>query len=89
MLFLCIFISAKISLSVSLVSIWFSVSSVIFSISLLVVIIRLLLVGFNGGFNEKELFIRLDIHLVTPFWNFETWGTKSGDIWRGWALMCK
>ena len=54
-------------------------------ISLLLVLIILLLVGFNG----KELVIGLGIHLVTPFWHFETWGRKSGDIWRRWALMCK
>ena len=51
------------------------------------VLIRLLLVGFNGYFNGKELFIGLGINLVTLFWNFETWGRKIGDIWRIWALM--
>ena len=35
-------------------------------ISLLIVLISLLLVGFNGGFNGKELVIGLGIHLVTP-----------------------
>ena len=57
--------------------------------SLVVVLISLLLVGFNGGFNGNELVIRLGIHLATSFWHFETWGRKSGDIWRRWALMCK
>ena len=57
--------------------------------SLFVVLISLLIVGFNGGFNGKELVIGLGIHIVNPFWHFETWGRKSGDIWRRWALMCK
>ena len=56
--------------------------------SLVVVLISLLLVGFNGGFNGKELVIGLGIYLLTPFWHFEIWGRKSGDIWRRWALMC-
>ena len=43
-----------------------------FLISLLVVLIRILIVGFNSELNDKELFIRLCIHIVTPFWNFET-----------------
>ena len=73
----------------SLVSLWFSVSSVSFFIILLVALIILLLVGFNGGLDEEELFIRLDILLVNPFWNFETWVMKSSNIWRRWALMCK
>ena len=41
-------------------------SSVIFSISLLVVLIRILLVVFNGGFNDKELFIDLVFILLPP-----------------------
>ena len=49
----------------------FSVRSVGFSININLVLISLLLVGFNGGFNEEELLIRLGIHFVTPFWNFE------------------
>ena len=53
--------------------------------SLLVALIILLLVGLNGGFNDKKLVIGLIIHLVNPFWNFETWGRKSGDIRRRWA----
>ena len=43
-----------------------------FIISILVVLIGLLIVVLNGGFNDEELFIRLGIHLVSPFWNFET-----------------
>ena len=50
--------------------------------SLVVVLISLLLVGFNGCFIGKEMVIGIVIHIVTPFWNFETWGRKSGDIWR-------
>ena len=38
--------------------------------SLFVVLISLLLVGFNGGFNGKELVIRPGIHLVTHFLAF-------------------
>ena len=53
------------------------------------VLIGPLLVGFNGDFDDKKLLIRLGTHLVTPFWNLETWGMNSGDIWRIWALMCK
>ena len=30
-------------------------------------LISLLLVGLNGGFDGEEMFIRLGIHLVTPF----------------------
>ena len=55
----------------SLVSLWFSVIRKEFLISILVVLIRLLLVGFNGGFDDEEFFIRLGIHIVTPFWYFE------------------
>ena len=82
MLFLLFFISAKIWLSVSVIC--FDVLS-----SLFVVLISLLIVGLNDGFNGKELVIELGIHIVTPFWNFETWGRKSGDIRRRWALMYK
>ena len=57
--------------------------------SIFVVLINLLLVGLNGGFNGKELVIGLGIHLVTPFWHFETCGRNSGNIWRRWALVCK
>ena len=46
------------------------------------VIISLFIFGFNGGFDDKELFVRLGIHLATPFFHFEVWGMKSGDIWR-------
>ena len=46
----------------------FSVSSVSFSSVFMWFFIRLLLVGVFG---DKELFIRLGIHIVTPFGNFE------------------
>ena len=42
-----------------------------FLIIIRLVLIRLLLVGFNGGLYGEELFIRLGIHLVTPFCHFE------------------
>ena len=35
--------------------------------SLLLVLIGRMHVGFNGGLNEKEMFIGLGIHLITPF----------------------
>ena len=52
----------------SLVSLWFSVIRKDFLISILVVLIRLFLVGFNGGLDDEELFVRLGIHIVPPFW---------------------
>ena len=43
----------------------------LFFIILHLVPISLLIVVFNGSFDGEKLFIRLGIHLVTPFWNFE------------------
>ena len=59
---------------------------------------HLLLFGFNCGFHDDELFIRLVIHIVASFWGIEAWVmTRSieeieqwlwlGAIYCTWALM--
>ena len=58
---------------------------------------HILLVGLTCGLHYDELFIRIALHIVDPFWDFESWEMNIsiteidkwllfGAVWRRWEL---